>query len=151
MGGAYSLSKGLAVSQKTDTWKPDPQNVRSDGSIKGEGWLGPLKRLDNPNDVSSEISIGVDWGKGEKLIPTMVPNLNKSELEYLLSTPEEELDSNPEMFAQIRKKAARHAMDREQKGLPYFAREGEQQKFPNLKAINDDSFVNRIKRRAGLD
>jgi hypothetical protein len=132
-------------------YKPNSKNARPDGTVKGLGFFGGLKRLDNPDNVSSEISIGVDWGKGEKLIPTMVSSLNKSELEYLLSTPEEELDSNPEMFAQIRKKAARHAMDREQKGLPYFAREGEQQKFPNLKAINDDSFVNRIKRRAGLD
>lgn len=131
-------------------YKQNAKNVRPDGTIKGRGFFGGLKRIDNPDNTSSEISIGVDFGKGEKLIPTMVPNLNKKELEYLLSTPEEKLDSNPELFSQIRKKAVRHAMYRESKGLPYFAKEGEQQKFPNLKAINDDSFASRLMRRVGL-
>jgi len=121
MGGAYSLSKGLAVSQKTDTWKPNPQNVRSDGSIKGEGWLGPLKRLDNPNDVSSEISIGVDWGTGQKEIPTLVPGLTQAEQNYLLSTPSDNIFKvNPALFNSIQDKAVEFAKQREQQGLPFF-------------------------------
>jgi len=133
-------------------YKPTSKDVRPDGTMKGRGFLGVLKRLDDHNGVSSELSIGVDWGKGEKTIPTMVPSLNKSELEYLLSTPEERLNEvNPDLYQQITRKAVRHARDRESQGLPYFAKEGEQQKFPNLKAINDDSFANRLKRRIGLD
>ncbi len=133
-------------------YKPTSKDVRPDGTMKGRGFFGGLKRLDDPKGVSSEISIGVDWGKGEKGIPTMVPTLNKGELEYLLSTPEDKLNEvNPNLFKQITKKAVRHAMDRESKGLPYFAQEGEQQKFPNLKAINDDSFASKLKKRIGLD
>ena len=54
--------------------------TRGDGTQKGSGFLGGIKRLDNPDDISSELSIGVDWGSGEKLIPQMVPTLDDNEL-----------------------------------------------------------------------
>ena len=121
MGGAYSASSGLAVSQKTDAWKPNPKDTRSDGSIKGEGWLGPLKRLDNPNDVSSEISIGTNWGTGEKEIPSLVPGLTQAEQNYLLSTSSSDIfKTNQNLYNSIQNKAIEFAKQREKQGLPFF-------------------------------
>lgn len=120
MGGANT---------QTQQWKPNPQDVRSDGTMKGSGFLGVMKRLDNPNMVSSEISIGVDWGSGEKEIPTMVPTLDSNEIKYLLSTPEDKLfTSNSEIGKSIKQKAIQHAIKREKQGLPYFAEEQESPK-----------------------
>ena len=119
MGGATSASSGLAVSQKTDAWNPNPKDTRSDGSLKGQGWLGSLKRLDNPNDSSSEISIGVNWGTGEKEIPTLVPGLTQAEQNYLLSTKDIN-KTNPNLYKNIQNKAIEFAIQREKQGLPFF-------------------------------
>jgi hypothetical protein len=120
MGGANVQSQ---------QWKPNPNDIRSDGTMKGSGFLGGMKRFDNPNDVSSEISIGVDWGSGEKQIPTMVPTLDSNEIKYLLSTPEDKIfTTNPDLYKSIETKAVKHAIKREQQGLPYFAQENESQK-----------------------
>lgn len=55
---------------------------RADNTEKG-GYFGELKRPDG--DVSTELSIGVDYGSGEKEIPTLVPTLTKEEVDHLLS------------------------------------------------------------------
>jgi hypothetical protein len=107
----------------------NPNSLRPDGTKKGSGFLGGMKRLDDPSGVSSEISIGVDWGSGEKLIPTMVPTLDSNEIKYLLSTPEDKIfTSNPELGKKIEQKAVRFARERESKGLPFFAQENESPK-----------------------
>ena len=108
-------------------WKPNPNDLRADGSLKGKGFLGVMNRIDDPKRVSSEISIGVDWGSGEKEIPTMVPTLDKNEINYLLSN-ESNYEANPQMWSSIRKKAVEHAKQREAQGFPYFAQENESQK-----------------------
>jgi len=105
--------------------------TRGDGTQKGSGFLGGIKRLDNPDDISSELSIGVDWGSGEKLIPQMVPTLDDNELKYLLSTPEEKLKvENPDLSKSITQKAVRFAKEREAKGLPFFAQPDESPELP---------------------
>jgi len=53
---------------------------------KGAGYFGALVRPDKR--VSSEISIGVDFGQGEMEIPTLVPTLTPQEVQTLLSLPE---------------------------------------------------------------
>ncbi len=57
---------------------------RPDGSAKGMGFFGELKRPDG--DVSTEISVGVGMDGKEMDIPLIVPTLTKKELNYLLST-----------------------------------------------------------------
>lgn len=107
--------------------------IREDGTQKGSGFLGGIKRLDNPDDISSEISIGVDWGSGERLIPQMVPTLDDNELKYLLSTPEEKLQAaNPDLSKSIVQKSVRFAKEREAKGLPFFAQPDESPKEPRI-------------------
>jgi hypothetical protein len=124
--------RGFEVKKFGDRYfsvQKNQNSIRPDGTIKGSGFLGGMKRLDDPSAVSSEISIGVDWGSGEKLIPTMVPTLDSNEINYLLSTPEDKIfTSNPELGKKIQQKAVRFAREREKQGLPYFAQENELQK-----------------------
>ena len=116
----------------TQNQQSNINSLRPDGTTKGSGFLGGMKRLDDPSGVSSEISIGVDWGSGEKLIPTMVPTLDNNEIKYLLSTPEDKIfTSNPELGKKIEQKAVRFAKERESQGLPFFAQENESPKQQN--------------------
>jgi len=87
---------------------------RTDGTSKGKGYFGELVRPDG--SVSTEISIGVPIGGKETLIPSMVPTLNKAELEELLSLPEGKIPS-----LVIRQKAQTFAEERMKNGLPFFA------------------------------
>jgi hypothetical protein len=101
-------------------------NLRPDNTVKGMGFLGAIPRLDNPKDSSTEVSIGIDWGTGEKLIPTMVPTLDDNELKYLLSTSADKLNTvNPDLNKSITRKAVEFAKQRESQGLPFFAQEDE--------------------------
>jgi len=118
--GAIKDQKGVANGSEP-SWVPNDKDIRADGSKKSTGFLGVHKRFDDPKQVSSEISIGVDWGDGEKEIPTMVPTINQTELQYLLSVPPDKMQSeNPKLMKSITEKAIKHARERESKGLPYF-------------------------------
>lgn len=92
-----------------------PYGLRPDGAKKGRGFLGELKRPDG--GISTEISIGVDFGKGETQIPTLVPTLTKGEIDHLLKGGEPTKD--------IVKKAVEHARKRQAQGLSPFYEEGE--------------------------
>jgi hypothetical protein len=89
-------------------------SLRPDGTTKGKGFFGVLARPDK--SVSTEISIGVPIDGKETLIPSMVPTLNKAELDELLSLPEGKIPS-----LAIRQKAQAYAEERMKKGLPFFA------------------------------
>jgi hypothetical protein len=56
--------------------------LRNDGTKKGSGWLGELKRPDG--GVSTELSIGVNFDGKEREIPALVPALTKEEIKHLL-------------------------------------------------------------------
>lgn len=88
--------------------------ARSDGSQKGAGFLGVLKRPDG--DVSTELSVGVNIGGKEMDIPTLVPTLTESEIAQVLNLkPGEPM---PEVVVQ---KAADFARTRLAAGKPVFA------------------------------
>lgn len=107
-----------AVEVASDTLPIDL--FRADGTRKGSGFLGELQRPDGK--VSTELSIGVDWGEGEKNIPTLVPTLNETEKKYLLNTPEKDLfTANPTLFKSIENKAVDHAKKRIAEGKNVFA------------------------------
>jgi hypothetical protein len=61
----------------------DPSWTRADGTPKGNGFLGVLKRPDG--QVSSEISIGVTIDGKETEVPTLVPTLSSVERNWLLT------------------------------------------------------------------
>lgn len=94
---------------------------RADGSDKGQGFLGLLKRPDGR--VSSEISIGVEVNGKEMEVPTMVPTLSQKELDYLMTNP---VGKGHPMPPAIVQKATDYARQRIVEGKSPFAGPGEQ-------------------------
>jgi hypothetical protein len=90
--------------------------MRADGTQKGKGYFGELKRPDG--SISTELSIGVNIDGKEIEIPTLIPTLDDTEVEYLLSgnAPTQEIVD----------KAVEHAKMRMNEGKSPFAQEGEQ-------------------------
>jgi hypothetical protein len=112
---------GLGSPQASD-WQPNASDTRADGTQKGTGFLGVLRRPDG--GVSTEISIGVNINGKEMDIPTLVPSLNKKEVDYLLSTPADQImQADKALFQGIQQKAVDHAKSRIQKGESPFASE----------------------------
>ena len=126
-GAMQSIKEQLTPFQVSD-WKPNLKDKREDGSLKGAGYFGTLKRPDG--GVSGEISLGMDFGHGEMDIPLMVPTLAAHELHYLLTTPEHKLETDPSIFKSIQKKAVEHAKQRMLYGKPVFAEEHEEGTHP---------------------
>lgn len=91
--------------------------LRRDGTKKGAGFLGELKRPDG--GVSTELSVGVDFGEGETEIPLLVPTLSKQEINYLLK--------GGAPTKSIVDKAAQHAISRQKTGRSAFADEKDMQ------------------------
>jgi len=104
---------------------PNHYGARSDGSPKGLGFLGELKRPDGK--VSTEISIGVNLDGREIEIPSLVPTLTKQEVNHLLS------GGQPNDV--IVRKAMDYARYRIAKGKSPFAQQGEQINIQKLNAI----------------
>lgn len=95
--------------------------MRHDGKgQKYTGWLGEKKRLDDPSQVSTEISIGVGINGKETDIPLMVPTLDKKELNYLLSVDPGRADFFDKMPQSIIEKAVSHAEMRINQGKSPF-------------------------------
>lgn len=96
---------------------------RPDGTQKGNGFQGVLKRPDG--GVSTEISVGVQLeakGGKETDIPTILPDTKGKELKYLLGTPIEELfTKDPALWEAIMQKAVDHANKRVREGKSVFA------------------------------
>lgn len=97
--------------------------LRKDGTKKGSGFLGELKTTSG--DVATELSIGVDFGKGETEIPLLVPTLSKQEIDYLLS--------GGKVTKEIADKAIAHAIDRLKSGQSPFANNGDPNSMPGAK------------------
>lgn len=95
--------------------------ARPDGSAKGTGFLGVMKRPDG--NVSSEISVGLPINGKEMDIATMVPGLTSGELNWLLTTPMDQIAKN--LPDSIRHKAVLHAQARIAAGLSPFKQDGE--------------------------
>jgi len=112
------------IGKRFDANDPSTYGTRPDGSQKGAGYFGLLKR---PNgDISTELSIGVGIGGKEVDIPTLVPGLTKQEINYLLTT-----EPNPRGLPEsIVRKAVDHAKMRMAMGKSPFAEPGEQVELP---------------------
>ncbi len=91
---------------------------RADGSEKGDGWLGVMKRPDGK--VSSELSIGVEIDGKETEIPSMVPGLTEAEINWLLRNP-----PSSKMPSTIIQKAVAFARQRIAQGKSPFRQRGE--------------------------
>ncbi len=92
------------------------EDVRPDGTRKGKGFLGELRRPDGK--VSTELSIDVEVDGQRMLIPMIVSTSTQNEINSLLN--------NEEPTKEIIDKAVSHAIGRINRGLSPFAQEGEQ-------------------------
>jgi hypothetical protein len=132
--GALEVVKQQLRPLEFSDWRPDPNNpsprdFRPDGTKKGLGFLGPLKRPDG--GVSSELSVGVELDGKEMNIPTFIPTLARHEVDYLLTTPEDKIQTiDPDLYKSILDKAVKHATMRMKSGKSVFAEEGESPKTP---------------------
>jgi hypothetical protein len=97
----------------------------SGGSKKYTGWKGELKRLDDPNQVSTEISTSVGLDGKEVEIPLIVPTLNKRELNFLLSVDPQSKEFGAKLPPSIMKKAIDHAVTRMKSGKSPFKEPGD--------------------------
>ncbi len=116
--GGTVMGYSVAANPDKSTW-----DKRADGSTKGMGWLGLLKRPGG--GVSSEISVGVEINGKETEIPLMVPTLTKSELDYLMTHDPSKASFQKNMPASILSKAEDFASNRIAQGLRPFRQDGE--------------------------
>jgi len=92
---------------------------RSNGTPKGKGYFGEIKA---PwGKISTEISIGVNIDGKEIEIPSLVPTLDKSEIDYLIK--------GGKPTKAIIDKAVEHAKKRTKENKSPFAQEGEQASY----------------------
>lgn len=103
------------TSELSQDYEPPSQGFgnRLDGTPKGNGYFGILKRPDGK--VSTELSIGVSFDGKERLIPSLVPTLSEDEKTHLLS--------GGEITRAIKDKAVQHARERMSAGKSPFAEE----------------------------
>lgn len=87
--------------------------LRHDGTAKGSGYFGELKRSDG--DISTELTIGVNINGKEMEIPTLVPTLSEKQKDWLLTHP-----ANEKLPDDIEKAAVAHARQRLKDGLSVF-------------------------------
>ncbi len=103
----------------SNQWQPNPNDLRADGTQKGRGYFGVLKRPDGY--ISTELSIGpVNLGGKETEIPSLVPTLSQDEIDYLLK--------GGEPTQAIIGKAVEHAKQRIAEGKSPFAENSESPK-----------------------
>jgi len=98
------------LSPLPESVEKNKDTLRLDGTSKGPGFLGTLKRPDGK--VSTEISIGVNFDGKEVLIPALVPTLNQNEIKWLLKGN----DPTPRIIH----KATQHAIQRMKEGKSPF-------------------------------
>ena len=88
---------------------------RKDGTNKNSGYFGEIKTKDGK--VITELSIGVNFGKGESEIPLVVPTLSREEIDYLAN--------GGRASSTIINKAIEHAQERMKFKKSFFWNEGE--------------------------
>ena len=91
--------------------------LRLDGSVKGNGHLGPIPMKDG--STATELSTHVSVDGNEMFIPLLVPTLSKKELEFI--TNGGDLHAKSAVLEGIQNKAIDYAMKRIQQGKSPFA------------------------------
>uniref|UniRef100_A0A6H1ZG35 Uncharacterized protein n=1 Tax=viral metagenome TaxID=1070528 RepID=A0A6H1ZG35_9ZZZZ len=97
-----------------NTVENNGDSLRRDGTPKGQGWLGPLKRPDGR--VATELSVGVEINGKETDIPTLVPTLDKNEIDFLLNSEVDPKIWKTPTGSKIMRKAYDHAIKRISEG-----------------------------------
>jgi hypothetical protein len=113
--GDRSFNILLGAESPTGQYSKDTKfyGLRHDGTAKGSGYFGELKRPDG--DISTELTIGVNINGKEMEIPTLVPTLSEKQKDWLLTHP-----ANEKLPDDIEKVAVAHAKQRLKDGLSVF-------------------------------
>lgn len=97
---------------------PDYGN-RPDGTKKGKGFLGEIKRPDG--SVMTEITTGYEIDGKKVNLPLITKYSTKEDIEYLKKADPESKDFLKNAPAGLEERAIKHAMDRKKAGLPVYA------------------------------
>jgi len=108
----YPLAKKVKKDDLALPSGPRQNFVREDGSVKGQGYYGPLP-TGRDGAVATELGIGVNFGGREREIPSIVPGLTKEQLNLILS------GERPDKA--IIDTAVNHAVKRMKSGLSVWA------------------------------
>jgi len=111
--------------------------IRTDGTLKGKGYLGELPAAGGK--TSTEISIGVRFDGKERLIPSLVPTLTQEEIEHLTN--------GGKPTKEIVDKAVEHARIRIKDGKSPFADEGQAPEIPKEQKDFADMIYRQMKLR----
>lgn len=117
--GAAASASVADLQAKPGEYNPAEFGKRPDGTPKGMGFLGVLKRPDG--GVMTEYTIGVDIGGKQLDIPTLVPTLSRAQVQTLLKLKDSE--KIPDAIAD---KAVAFAKARLAAGKSVFAEPGEE-------------------------
>ena len=104
-----------ALARELGLVAPADYGNRPDGSKKGRGYFGEIKRPDGA--VSTELSVSVEFDGKEQEIPLLVPTLSRSEIDRLIGG--ERPDDG------MVRKAVQHARGRIAAGKNPFAEDGD--------------------------
>jgi len=101
-------------------WTPNELDKRTDGSKKGNGFLGvlPIKYPDGSTGVATEYSVGVNMDGQEVEVPTLVPTLTPEETNLMVT---DVIPGRKQVPEPIMRKAIEHARGRIGQGLSPFA------------------------------
>ena len=101
-------------------WTPNELDKRTDGSKKGNGFLGvlPIKYPDGSTGVAAEYSVGVNMDGQEVEVPTLVPTLTPEETNLMVT---DVIPGRKQVPEPIMRKAIEHARGRIGQGLSPFA------------------------------
>ncbi len=101
-------------------WIPNENDLRSDGTPKGNGWLGvlPITYPDGKTGAATEYTVGVSIGGKNVDIPTLVPTLSKEEVNLMVT---DIIPNHKKVPDQILQKAIAFAKSRLAEGKSVFA------------------------------
>lgn len=119
--------------------QPTDYGKRVDGTPKGLGFFGEIKRADDPKMISTELSATFEIAGKTVLMPLLVPTLSRDEINALVSG-----DKNA--TKEIYDKAFQHGIARIQAGKSPFADTGEQVPLPQTQEEAMQSAYNKSKR-----
>lgn len=101
---------------------PAEYGKRTDGTPKGLGYFGELRRTDDPSKISTELSMSFGIDGKDVLFPLIVPTLSRQELDHVLA------GNKP--TKSIMDKAFTHGLSRLKAGKSPFAGPKEQVPLP---------------------
>jgi hypothetical protein len=116
---AYDEAIAKQGGSTAPNWKPNPNDLRPDGTPKGNGWLGvlPVKYPDGGTGVATEYSVGIGLAGKNVIIPSLVPTLTPEEQQLMLS---DIIPNHKPVPPNIMQKAVGHAKERIKLGLSPF-------------------------------